>query len=160
MSKILSLKKASSPPPDEPWVWHTRELLTSPSWRCKSALVSRLLEFLEIEHMNHAGSENGFLLAPYSQLHEFGISRKYVRSTIVEAQGLKLLDVKRGSKKSDGKNNCNAYRLTYLSHKASNAKFNSINYLKPTNEWKRVTEGQAEKIVAEQKKNRQRGSKK
>ena len=61
-------KKLRQPPKGEPFVWLTRELLTSPAWRAMSPNAARLIDFLLVEHTNHAGTENGNLLATYDQL--------------------------------------------------------------------------------------------
>ena len=70
--------KAHRPPKGEPWVWLTRELLASPAWRRQSAKTARLITFLLIEHMNHAGTENGNLKATHEQLRPSIIERPVV----------------------------------------------------------------------------------
>ena len=57
--------KLMKPPPGEPWVWHTRELITSDAWRSQSITCRRFIELLELDHMNHAGTENGHLMVQY-----------------------------------------------------------------------------------------------
>ena len=52
-------RKWRSPPKGEPWAWLTRELLCSPAWRAQGPNCRRLIDFLLIEHTNHAGTENG-----------------------------------------------------------------------------------------------------
>ena len=42
--------KATRPPKNEPWIWHTREMIRSEAWRAASINTRRLLDFLEVEH--------------------------------------------------------------------------------------------------------------
>ena len=67
------------PPKGEPWIWLTRELLSSASWRATSINCRRLIDFLLVEHMNHAGTENGNLAAPYDHLVPWGLTRSGIR---------------------------------------------------------------------------------
>jgi hypothetical protein len=126
------VKKIKGPPKGEPWVWHTAELMASPAWRSRSITCVRLLNFLEIEHLNHAGHENGALMAPYDQLSKFGLSRCLISEAIDEAEFLGLLRSKRGGRWADT-NQPSTYRLTYLSDRDLNP---------PTNEWKKRSQDQ------------------
>ena len=80
-----------SPPKGEPWVWHSHELVCSPAWRLRSIHCVRLIDFLEVEHMHHAGTENGNLIATYDQLEAWGIGRQYIKRAIEEAVFLGLV---------------------------------------------------------------------
>jgi hypothetical protein len=88
--------KVPGPPKGQPWIWITREALRSPAWRKLGINARRLIDFLLIEHMNHGGKENGFLLAPRDQLQAFGIGRRLITGAIEEALAAKLIDVKPG----------------------------------------------------------------
>ncbi len=79
-------RKFRGPPKDQPWSWHSREMLLSPAWRALSVNGRRLLDFLELEHLAHAGRENGHLKATYDQLEEYGISRRLIPRTIGEVR--------------------------------------------------------------------------
>ncbi len=122
--------EAHRPPKDEPWVWLTRELLNSPAWRERSINTVRLLDFLLLEHMNHAGTENGNLKATYDQLVAHGLTRSEIRAAIEEAKFLGLIRLKRGGRWA-GTNQPSTYRLTFLADRGGNP---------PTNEWKGRTE--------------------
>ncbi len=126
--------KARRPPDGEPFVWHTRELLTSEAWRPRSVNCMRLLDRLEVEHMNHAGTENGDLKATYDQLVAWGLTRSEIQPAIEEAEFLGLLRCDRGGRWA-GTNKPSTYRLTYLADREGNP---------PTNEWKRVSQEQIE----------------
>ncbi|WP_281019564.1 hypothetical protein [Minwuia sp. IMCC3077] len=120
--------KVHRPPRGEPFVWLTRELLSSPSWRARSINTVRLLDFLMIEHMNHAGTLNGRLMATHEQLRDFGLSANAIRPSIEEAEFLGLLRYTRGGRWA-GSNQPSVFRLTFLP--ADNKS--------PTNEWKQRT---------------------
>jgi len=122
--------RAHRPPKDGPWVWLTRELLASPAWRARSINAVRLVEFLLIEHMSHAGTENGNLKATYDQLVAFGLTRSQIRAAIEEVEFRGLIRFKRGGRWV-GTNQPSTYRLTFLPDRESNP---------PTNEWKGKTE--------------------
>ena len=130
--RIGRVAKAHRPPPDEPFIWHTRELLTSAAWRAQSVNCMRLLSALEVEHMNHAGTENGTLKATYDQLEVYGLTRSEIRPATEEAEFLGLLRCDRGGRWV-GTNKPSAYRLTYLADRDGNA---------PTNEWGHVSQAQ------------------
>jgi hypothetical protein len=69
----------------------------------------RFLDFLMIEHLRQAGKRNGFLLAPYRQLYEFGVGAHFVAGAIAEAEDAGLVDCKRGTGRRP-----NHYALTWL----------------------------------------------
>ena len=94
----------------------------------------RLIDFLEIEHLQHGGKENGSLLAPYSQLVYFGITRRLIAGAIREAERSGLLRVERGGKKGTTMTESNRYRLTY---QWSTTRIDGLwNWQPPTDEWK------------------------
>lgn len=79
--------------------------------------------------MNHAGRENGALMATYNQLHEWGIGRRHIRAAIAEAEFLGLVQTERGGY-FGGKTECSQYRLTFYADRNGNP---------ATNEWKGKT---------------------
>src|SRR5205823_12969455 len=83
MTRKHKHRVAGRPPDGEPWVWHTLALLSSPPWCGMSINCHRLILFLEIEHLQHGGNENGSLLAPYAQLVRFGIGRRFIAGAIL-----------------------------------------------------------------------------
>jgi hypothetical protein len=141
------LGKVSRPPEKEPWVWHTRELLSSPAWRAMTLNCRLLIEFLELDHMAHAGSENGHLHATYGQLQGWGIPRTSISRAVGHLERLGLIAVTRGGYRAYAKTNPTRYRLTYLPDKQVN-EWDQTYYGSPTNDWKRVTEQQARSITS------------
>jgi len=87
----------------------------------------RLLEYLEVEHMNHAGTENGNLIATHKQLREWGIPKSQIAKAIDQAEDLGFIEVQRG-----GRNYPSRYRLTYFADRL---------YRSPTNNWRRYNNG-------------------
>ena len=144
------LSKVAAPPKDEPWVWHTRKLKCSPAWCLRSIHCIRLLEFLELEHLAHGGAENSNLIAPYSQLIDFGIGRRFIPATIQEMQQLGLAEVTHGYRKRVTKSHWNTFRLTYFAARTFD-NFGNRYFTAPTNEWERINQEQAERIAAETK---------
>jgi hypothetical protein len=70
-----------------------RDLLESDAWHDAGINVRRFVEFLQIEEMKHR--PNGQLLAPYNQLVKFGIGRRLIPPTIIEAEDRGLVDCHR-----------------------------------------------------------------
>ncbi len=122
------LKKLKAPKP--PFAWQNIELLTSAAWRARSINTARLIDALLVDHMNHAGTENGNLMSTYDQLVALGASRSCLTDAIAEAEFLGLVKVDPGGRWVNS-NQPSRYRLTWL-------------YCLPdetlaTNDWKRVT---------------------
>ena len=138
--------KTHRPPKGEPWVWTTRELLASPAWRHQSTNTARLIDFLLIEHMNHAGAENGRLKATHEQLRVYGLGANSIRDAIEEAEFLGLIRFKRGGRWA-GSNQPSHFRLTIQPDRDGNP---------PTNEWKRRSEEQIQEWE-EDRKTRRKG---
>ena len=90
------VRKANRPPEDQPWVWITREMMESPAWRAMSENARRLLDRVMLEHMAHAGTENGNLPVTYDDLGRWGIRRNSVAPVIAEAVALGWLLHQRG----------------------------------------------------------------
>ena len=123
-------KNTFGPPKDRGWVWQTTEMMFSPAWKAMGINTRRLIDFLEIEHRNHAGIENGNLMATYDQLVDFGISRSEISRAVKEAEYLGFIDVKRGGRWADTYQP-SVYRLTFYATK---------DWVAPTNNWKGKTE--------------------
>ncbi len=105
------LKKLMGPPDDQPWCWLPRDLITSPAWRAKSINTARLIDALLLDHMNHAGQENGNLMATYDQLVASGAGRRFISDAIAEGVFLGLIMVDPGGRWVDS-NQPSRYRLT------------------------------------------------
>ena len=137
-----SLKKALGPPEGEPWCWLTRELLESDAWCAMSPNLNRLIHFLLVEHMNHAGTENGNLAATYDQLVAYGCTRGRINAAIAEGCYLGLIDADHGGRWA-GTNQPSRYRLTFYPLPGG---------APPTHRWKGTTAEAAEKWKAKRRK--------
>lgn len=115
--------------PETPFSWHNREFLVSDAWRSRSLNLCKLLDFLEVDHLNHAQRENGNLIATYDQLVDYGLTRSQIRPAIEEGEFLGLLKCERGGRWAD-KNIPSKFRLTYYPDSDMNP---------ATNEWKGKT---------------------
>ena len=136
MRRVGRGKRSGYPPEGEAWGWHTRALICSPAWRGRSINCVRFMDFLEIEHLKHRGKENGRLLAPYSQLVDFGITRRLIAPAIREAERRGLVCVERGGKKGTTMTELSRYRLTYWWTRTETS---GIWYWQePTDEWKLI----------------------
>ncbi len=109
-------------------------MVCSPAWRHQSIYCRRLLDFLEIEHLNHAGQENGRLKATYDQLSKYGLTRNRVKLAIDEALFLGFLRITQHGGRWGNTNQPALYRLTYYGTLGENGS------AKPTNDWRGVTE--------------------
>jgi len=123
--------KLRSPPKGEAWAWMTRDMLASPAMRALSLTGRRLLDFLLIENMNHAGTENGALMATKDQLMAIGLSRRLIADAIRENVFLGLVRVERGRLTRGGVKAPNLFRLTFYADKDGSP---------ATNEWKGTTD--------------------
>ncbi len=120
------LRKA---PKGEPWAWLTRELLTSEAWKGLGVNGRRLIDFLLVEHMNHAALANGALCATYDQLAEYGLTRCEILKAIQECEALGLIRVEHGGR-WNMTNQPSRFRLTFYADDAGRP---------ATNDWKRTT---------------------
>jgi len=65
-------------------VWLTRDMLESDAWRSLSLAARRVIDRVTLEHMAHAGKENGNLIVTYADFEKFGIRRASLKKAIVE----------------------------------------------------------------------------
>lgn len=123
------------------------DLIASPAWHGQSINCRRLIEFLLIEHMHHAGSENGKLLATYDQLVAFGISRKSIQPAIAEAESRGLILVDRGGRKKFAESHLSRFTLTFYRTQRPANDWGQRYWVAPTDEWKRYRARRASEII-------------
>jgi hypothetical protein len=152
MSKTVSgdFKKVSGIPEGEPWTWVSLELLCSPAWKGKSIHCTRLIDFLLIENMRHAGRENGYLAAPYNQLVGFGMGRRFISNAIKEAEALRLIEVVRGGKRNQVEDHMSRYELTFLPAKRGDQP-GAPYWVQSSNIWEKTTETEIKKFRKDKK---------
>src|SRR5579872_5684488 len=149
--KPLSQKfeEVSGAPEGVPWCWLSRDLLKAQVWIRRSIHCVRLIDFLLLENMTHAGRENGNLAAPWDQLVRHGISRRYIAAAIKEAEAFRLIEVRRGAKKAHNKAAMSRYRLTFLaSIGETDEEGKPLYWVKPTDEWRKVKADAVLKFLA------------
>ena len=114
------------------FVFHTLDMRRSPAWRPDNA--RRVLDRLEVEHMEHAGSENGALVCTYSDMAACGIRRASVSLAIRQCVELGFLKVTVGRRAIAQHRAPSLYRLTYVVGR----KTGSLKQDEPTHEWRRI----------------------
>jgi hypothetical protein len=142
-----TLKQVGGPPSDSRWVWLTADLIASAAWRGQSTHCRKLIDFLILEHLNHGGSENGNLAAPYNQLVSFGLGRRFIAEAIREADARRLIEVQRSGKRNQVLDHVSRYRLTWLPSKRRELSGNY--YVAAEDEWKRTIKGHIDDYRAE-----------
>ena len=113
------------------FIAHSRELRESPAWRALPDNTRRVLDRLELEHLRHAGSENGNLPCTYSDFVEAGLRRASVSLAIRQCEALGFLQItRRGGRSISDVRRPSLYRLTYVVGRGKSDV--------PTDEWKRI----------------------
>ena len=135
MSKKISFKQkhVARPPRGQPWVWITADLLASRVWQTRSRNCIRLIDRLMLEHLAHAGKENGRLAVSYDQFVEFGIGRRFISDAIEEAEDRGLIEVTfRGFKLKEAPSR---YRLSFFATSVRNER-GAYEWSAPTDDWR------------------------
>jgi hypothetical protein len=121
---------------DGAFIGHTLEMRRSPAWRALPDTARRVLDRLEVEHMEHAGTENGQLICTYDQFARAGIRRASVALAIRQLTALGFLQVTEQGRRAIAEvRQPSRYRLTYppvLSRMGNDQ-------IEPTNDWRRIT---------------------
>ena len=124
----------------EPFIAHPLSMRTSAAWRKLPANAKEVLFRLEIEHLEHGGSENGNLVCTYDDFERAGIRRASVAQAIRECEALGFLEVKvKGGRAISDLRFPSRYRLTYLIGRGKSPD--------PTHEWRQY-ETDADVIAA------------
>jgi hypothetical protein len=129
-------RKIQEIPDNESCVQFPLRLLTSDAWNSMPINCRRLIDFLLIEQCNHAGLENGNLVATYDQLDAYGIARRFIPKAISDAEKRGLIVAYRKGRISYNKSYENRYTLTFLKAKYKERN-GGVYYSAPTNEWKK-----------------------
>jgi hypothetical protein len=104
-SKPLNVKlreRRNRPPDGEPWVWLTRELLESDAWRTMPRATRLVVDRVMIEHMAHAGTQNGALIVTYADFIRSGSRRAGLPEAISDAAARGLITVTQKGRASSG----------------------------------------------------------
>jgi hypothetical protein len=123
---------------DGQFVPYTREKLESPAWGALTLNDRKVIERLCIEHMAHAGTENGNLICTYSDFEEFGIRRKSIAEAIDRVEALGFIETMERGRLAKGEFRFpSRYRLTFVNGN-----------LAPTNEWQRIKTWEEAEAIA------------
>jgi hypothetical protein len=133
-------EKSNRPPPQEPWVWFTREMMESPAWGAMTAPARRVVDRILIEHMHHAGTENGNLVVTFDNFEVFGVSRRAIKPAIRVAVRLGFIDITfQGVRSHGAARRPSKYGISWLPRDDGTP---------PSNRWKSIlTKEQAETAV-------------
>jgi hypothetical protein len=134
-------RDGNRPPKDLPWVWLTRDMMEAPAW-CALPLIGRqALDRICLEHMTHAGKENGNLPVPHSDFIKYGVRPHSVKPALNMLIELGWVDqVSRGGIYGDLKR-ASRYGLTWLPR---------CDGTPASNRWRQIqTIGHARRIIGE-----------
>ena len=117
----------------EGFVIHSKKMRESEAWKALGTVDWRVLQRLELEHMEHGGAENGKLIVTYGQFQSIGIRRQSISLALRRLAHLGFLRVTReGYRTEKGQHVPSTYFLTYLYNKSP--KFNGA----PTHDWQLI----------------------
>lgn len=119
MGSIRKSRQPNSPPEGEPFIWLTANLLASCAWRGMTINARKALERILLEHMAHAGKENGNLQVTHLQFISAGVSRDYVGDAIDELAHLRLIKVTCRGRGGAGTGHASRFLLTWFPEKGS-----------------------------------------
>jgi hypothetical protein len=139
--KISLLRNRNAVPAGEPFIWFTREMLESPAWRAMPPVARQIVDRIVIEHLHHAGNENGKLPVTYDDFARYGIRRMSIKFGISVAVALGWVDVvEQGHRGAADDRRAARYALTWLDRWDTTPR---------TNRWKQFDEAGAKGTVAE-----------
>jgi len=98
----------------EGFVGFPQSLLESPGFMRLSPPAWRVLCFLLREHLRAGGRENGYLLAPYAQVEQVGVSSRDVSSALRELQAFGIIRKTKEGERLGGRRGASHYALTWL----------------------------------------------
>jgi hypothetical protein len=118
------------------FVPHRIEMRRSLAWSALPWAARRLIDRLELEHMEHAGTANGNLVCTYDNLKACGMDRRATASGIVYAERLGFVSIAVKGRQAAGDNRTpSRYRLTYLPTR----KGAFTTEAPPTDDWAQIT---------------------
>jgi hypothetical protein len=122
-----------------PYFPHRLAMIESPAWKALSLVARRCLDRIEIEHMQHAGKENGQLPVTYDHFVEHGIGRRFVAPGLRELEALGFIQVTEQGVAGNAEHRApNKFRLTYV----------NAGRMRATDEWKRIRTFKEAKQIA------------
>jgi hypothetical protein len=110
-------KRLNAPPANQPWGWFSFELLESAAMRSLSVNGRRVLDRIRLEHMAHAGLENGRLKVTWDDFVKFGVGRRFISGALTEVIAAGIVAITQPGRKAWGRDpgDPTQYRLTFPS---------------------------------------------
>jgi hypothetical protein len=131
------IKAKLNAPPHGPWMPIGREMLRSGAMRALSIHARRAFDRIMIEHMDHAGQENGRLKVTWRDFEKFGIHRRDIKPALRELIAVGFISIESPGRAiiwGQSKGDATQYRLTFLPVSEPN------DFRAATNEWKHFEE--------------------
>ena len=127
------------------WAWLPREALESPAYRALSLSGHRVLARIQLEHLAHAGKENGKLPVTFLDFEEYGIHRSAIAPAIREAEALGFIRITREGRSGNGEWRIpNMFALAHLP---------TTDDPKPSESWKRIKTTEDAEMIAKTARN-------
>jgi hypothetical protein len=127
------IKAKLNAPPHGPWMPIGREMLRSGAMRALSIHARRAFDRIMIEHMDHAGQENGRLKVTWRDFEKFGIHRRDIKPALRELIAVGFISIESPGRAiiwGQSKGDATQCRLTFLPVSEPN------DFRAATNEWK------------------------
>jgi hypothetical protein len=132
---------------DTPFVGHSRAMRESPGFAALNLAARRVLDFIELEHLAHGGTDNGNLMAPYAQLEKTGISSRDIRPAIEMLTVFGFIRRTDAGERLGGRPNAATYALTF---------YPTFDGTPPTEDFRIVTLADVKFLLAERSTHRER----
>jgi hypothetical protein len=127
----MKSKPKQAKPKEPPYVKLRMEMLCSPAWAALTPAAKCVIERLIIEHIRHAGKDNGKLICTHKDFAEYGIRYPSIAPAIRLAVKLGFVEITQSGWRSAGRRRAAQYRLTFLPTAGT----------PPTDEWKQYQPG-------------------
>lgn len=140
-------KRRKHDQPRDSFVVHSLAMRQSPAWKALPNHARRVLDRLEVEHMQHAGAENGALVCTYSDFEAAQIPYKAIAPAIRQCVALGFVEIThQGTPSVSEFRNPSKYRLTYVYGRQRKLADGTLTPQR-TDEWRKI-ESDAQAISA------------
>lgn len=136
--------RRNMPPQGEQFGWITKNMFESPAWRALGINARKVLDRIMLEHLSHAGAQNGELICTYEDFQTYGVTRRYICAALEDLKCFGFIRITHGEPNGSHRPP-NIYRLTWM----------GTNELSATNNWKGITDDHVKAREA-QKRSRQK----
>lgn len=104
-------------PEGDQWFWLSKTMVESPAWQAMTDRALKMFLRICIEHMHHAGTENGRLKVTFDDFVKAGVRRQDIRATEAELIALGFIEKTYPGRRGWGiaKGEPAQFRLSHLS---------------------------------------------